>query len=67
MLPNDNTVAKPRIHSSQTSHNSAVRAVILLPLRPASLMHKKHQRRKVIHEMHPVGHKERSIDLKIFW
>ena len=32
-------------------------AVILLPLRPASLTNKNSQRRKIIHGMHPVGHK----------
>ena len=41
------------------------RAVILLPLRPASPMHKNPQRHKMIHGMRPVGRKERSIDLKI--
>ena len=42
--------------------------VILLPLRPASLIHNNPQRRKIIREMRPVGLKERSIDLKmIFW
>ena len=41
-------------------------AVILLPLRPASLMHKNPQGHKLIHGMHPVGCKERSINLKIF-
>ena len=40
-------------------------AVILLPLSPASLMHKNPQRRKVIHGMRPVGRKNRSIDLDI--
>ena len=43
-------------------------AVILLPLRPASLTHKNPQGHKIIHGMRPVGRKERSIDLKIlFW
>ena len=42
--------------------------VILFPLRFASLKHKNPQRRKIIHEMCPVGRKERSIDLKmILW
>ena len=42
--------------------------VILLPQHPASLMHNNPQRRKIIHEMRPVGLKEQSIDLKmIFW
>ena len=40
-------------------------AVILLPLSPASLMHKNPQRRKIIHGMRPVGRKNRSIDLDI--
>ena len=39
----------------------------LLPLRPASLTQKNRQRRKIFHGMRPVGRKERSIDLKIFW
>ena len=40
--------------------------VILLPLCPVYLMYKNPQRRKIIHGMRPVGHKERLIDLKIF-
>ena len=40
--------------------------VILLPLGPASLMHKNPQRRKIIHGIRPSGGKERSIDLMIF-
>ena len=40
--------------------------VILLPPCPASLMHKSPQRRKIIHDMRPVGCKDRSIDLKMF-
>ena len=40
-------------------------AVILLPLSPASLMHKNPQRRKIIRGMCPVGRKDRSIDLDI--
>ena len=36
--------------------------MILLPLRHVSLMHKKRQRRKIIHGMNPVGRKDRSID-----
>ena len=40
-------------------------AVILLPQSPASLTHKNPQRRKIIiHSMHPVGRKDRYIDLK---
>ena len=42
------------------------RAVILLALRPASLTHKKPQRRKKIDCMRPVGRKDRSIGLKMF-
>lgn len=30
----------------------------LKPLRPVPLMHKHSQRCKVIHEMHPIGHKK---------
>ena len=33
-------------------------AAILLPLRPASLMHKNPPRRKIIHGMHPVGRED---------
>ena len=40
--------------------------VILVPLCPVSLMHKKCQRHKIIHGMPPVGCKGRSIDLKMF-
>ena len=40
--------------------------VILLPLHPASLTHKNPQKRKIICGMHPVGHKDRLIDLKMF-
>ena len=39
---------------------------VLLPLCPATLMHKNPQRRKIIHGIFPVGLKEQSIDLKIF-
>ena len=46
----------------------SLKDVILFPLCPASLMHKNPQRGKIIHELCPVGCKERSIDLKmIFW
>ena len=41
--------------------------VILLPLRPASLIHLNSQRHQIIHGTHPVGRKEGSIDLKTFW
>ena len=41
--------------------------VILLPLCPASLTYKSPQRFKIIHGIHPIGCKEQSIDLKIFW
>ena len=41
--------------------------MILLPLRSASLSHKNSPKMpKKIHEMRPVGRKERLIDLKIF-
>ena len=39
--------------------------VILLPLRPASQMHKNPQRRKMILGMCPVGCKDRLIDLNV--
>ena len=42
-----------------------IETVILLPLRPASLTHKNPQRCKIIHGMHPVGCKDRSIDLNM--
>ena len=44
-----------------------MRTVILLLLRPVSPVHKNPQRRKIVYGMHPVGRKERSTDLKIFW
>ena len=40
--------------------------VILLPLRPASLMNKNPQRSKINHGMHPVRRKDQSINLNIF-
>ena len=36
--------------------------VILLPLHPTSLMRKNSQRHQIIHGIHPVRCKERSID-----
>ena len=39
--------------------------MILLPLRPESLVHKNPQRCKIIHVMRPVGRKARSIDLNM--
>ena len=39
--------------------STVTNAVILLPLRPASLTHKNLQRRKIIHGMRPIGRKER--------
>ena len=42
-------------------------SVILLPLCPASVIHKNLQRRKVICGMRPVGCKDRLIDLKMFF
>ena len=42
-------------------------AVILLTLHPVSLMHKNSVRCKmIIHGMHSVGRKDRSIDLKMW-
>ena len=41
--------------------------MILLPLHPASLMHKSPQTCKIIHGMRPVGCNEQSTDLKILW
>ena len=38
---------------------------MLLPLRPVSLTHKNPQRRKIIHGIHPVGHKDQSINRSI--
>ena len=41
--------------------------VILLPLRPASLMNKNPQRSiKINHGMHPVRRKDRSINLNMY-
>ena len=49
--------------SNKTYFNSSSpkSAVILLPLCPVSLMHRNPQRCKIIHDMHPIGHKDRSI------
>ena len=41
--------------------------VILFPLPPVFLMHKNPQRRKIICGMCPAGHKDRLIDLKMFF
>lgn len=38
---------------------------ILLPLHLASVTHKNPQRHKIVHGMHPLGHKDQSIDLNI--
>ena len=46
--------------------NQVAISVILLPLRPASLMHKNPQRCKIIHRMRPIGRKHRLIDLNMF-
>ena len=40
--------------------------VILLPLCPVSLIHKNPQRRKIIHGIHAVGHKDQSINRSIW-
>ena len=40
--------------------------VILLPLRPASLIHKNPQRCKINHGMRPVGRQYRSIDVNMY-
>ena len=40
---------------------------ILLPLHPASLTHKQHQRCKIIHSMRPMVRKGRSIDVNLFF
>ena len=39
---------------------------IFSPLSPASLKHKNPQRYKIIHGMHPIGHKDWSSDMKMF-
>ena len=49
-----------------TVGGEGVLTVILLPLRPASLMHKNSQGHKIIHGTHLVGRKERSIDRSIY-
>ena len=41
------------------------RAVILLPLHPASLTHENPQRQKIICDMCHIGHKVQIIDLKM--
>ena len=41
-------------------------SVILLPLRPVFLTHKNPQRRKIIHDMRPVGRQDRLINPKMF-
>ena len=40
--------------------------VILLPLHPMSLMHKKCKRNKIIYGLRPMGCKGQLIDLKMF-
>ena len=40
---------------------ASTQAMILLPPRPVSLMHKHPQRRKIIHEMHSMGHRTQSM------
>ena len=35
---------------------------VILPLHPVSLTHKNPQKRKIIHGMRPVAHKDRSIN-----
>ena len=52
--------------TAEDAGSTVIKTVILLPLGPASLTHKNPQRRKIIHGMRPAGHKERSIDLKMF-
>ena len=42
-------------------------SVILLPLRTVSLTHKNPQRHKIFCGMHPVGRKDRLINLKMFY
>ena len=39
--------------------------MILLPLHPASMMHKNPQRHKIIHGICPIGCKDRLIDLNM--
>ena len=51
-------------NANYASFFAYIKPVTLLPLCPASLMHEKCQRHKIIHGTHPVGHKERSMDLK---
>ena len=51
---------------SRYYENKVVVPSDLLPPHPASLTHKNPQRRNIIHGMHPVGHKERWIDLNFF-
>ena len=50
------------------NHNlTAPYTVILLPICPASLVHKNPQRHKIIHGICLAGGKEWLIGLKIFW
>ena len=42
-------------------------SVILLPLRRVSLKHKNPERRKIFCGMHPIGCKDRLINLKVFY
>ena len=45
--------------------NKFAPVMISLPLLPTSLTHKNPQRCTIIHGMHPVGHKDQLIDLKM--
>ena len=51
---------------NNTIAGTSIITVILLLLHPASLMHKNPQRCKIIDCMHPIGHKDRSIGMKMF-
>ena len=50
----------------QQNQKSSRFSVIFLPLCPASPTHKNPQRHKIICGIHPVGHRDRLIDLKMF-
>ena len=61
--PIRNTLKLPQNQLFLLSNNYF--SVILLPLRPSSLMHKNPQGHKIIHGMHPVGHNDGSINLNM--
>ena len=61
-LRNPRAPWKSQVRDCLPAYYLEFNSVILLPLRPASLMHKNPQRRKIIHGMRPVGCKDQSIE-----